>query len=295
MSSTAAAKTVERVYPRPPSHMVGDGFEVRTLFSYEAMAPEWSPFLLLDRGGPMALAPSDHRRGVGEHPHRGFETVTIIYDGAVEHRDSAGNHGTIGPGDVQWMTAGSGVVHEELHERAFARRGGTLDLVQLWVNLPRADKMTAPRYQTLLDAKFPRVTLPGGGVLRIIAGEAAGAMGPARTFTPIDVWDLTLAAGGRAELPGRDGYTTLVVGLRGSAEVNGAAVGPAEFAQLGRKGERVVITAREAALLLYLAGEPIPDPVVGYGPFVMNTSAEIETAIRDYRAGRMGHLAPASA
>jgi hypothetical protein len=273
--------------------MVGDGFEVRTLFSYEAMAPEWSPFLLLDRGGPMALAPSDHRRGVGEHPHRGFETVTLIYEGAVEHRDSAGNHGIIGPGDVQWMTAGSGVVHEEMHEQEFSRRGGTLDLVQLWVNLPRAAKMTPPRYQSLLATDIPRVSLPGGGSLRVIAGEALGARGPAHTFTPIQVWDVTLPAGGQAELKGQDGHTTLVVGLRGSAAVNGTDLGPGEFAKLGRQGERVVITAREGALLLFLAGEPIPEPVVGYGPFVMNTPEEIEAAIRDYQGGRMGHLAPA--
>ena len=291
----ATLKSVQRVFPRPPTHMVGDGFEVRTLFSYEAMAEEWSPFLLLDRGGPMALSPADQRRGVGEHPHRGFETVTIIYDGVIEHRDSAGNSGVIGPGDVQWMTAGSGVVHEEMHEREFARRGGTLDIVQLWVNLPRAHKLTPPRYQTLVKAQIPVVALPGGGKLRVIAGEALGARGPAHTFTPITVCDATLPAGTRAELQATDGHTALVVLLRGAAEVNGARLRPAEFALLGRHGDRLHVTAQEDSAVLYLAGEPISEPVYGYGPFVMNEQEEITTAIRDYRSGKMGHLAPASA
>jgi redox-sensitive bicupin YhaK (pirin superfamily) len=275
--------------------MVGDGFEVRTLFSYEAMAQEWSPFLLLDRGGPMALSPADQRRGVGEHPHRGFETVTIIYEGVIEHRDSAGNSGVIGPGDVQWMTAGSGVVHEEMHEREFARRGGTLDIVQLWVNLPRTDKMTPPRYQTLTRAQIPVVALPDGGQLRVIAGEAMGARGPARTFTPITVCDATLPAGTEIELQAIPGHTALVVLLGGAAEVNGARLRPAEFALLARDGDRITIAAGEESAVLFLSGEPIPEPVYGYGPFVMNEEEEIATAIRDYRSGKMGHLAPASA
>lgn len=279
---------------RPGSrHWVGDGFPVRNLIPGDGVGEQLSPFLLLDYAGPADFPPTDTPRGVGEHPHRGFETVTIVYDGMVAHRDSAGHAGVIGPGDVQWMTAGSGVVHEERHERAWAKKGGTFHAVQLWVNLPKAHKMAKPGYQTLRNAAIPSVELPGGaGRLRVIAGEYQGLRGPAKTFTPVYLSDLRLTTGGRAELSLPAGFNAAVVVLRGTASVNGT--GPlqeAELARLGLSGEWIVIDARSEVLLLVLGGEPIPEPVARYGPFVMNTPDELAQALEDYRAGRMGRLA----
>jgi redox-sensitive bicupin YhaK (pirin superfamily) len=272
------------------AHWVGNGFPVRTLFSHQTHGQRISPFLLLDYAGPAEFPPSEEPRGVGEHPHRGFETVTIVYQGELEHRDSAGHHGTIGPGDVQWMTAASGVVHEEWHEQAFTRRGGVLEMVQLWVNLPAREKMSPPRYQEILDKHIPAVSLDGGGAVRVIAGEFRGAKGPARTFTPVNVWDVRLKAGGRAELAVPDGHTTLVLVLHGRVVMNGSGAGEADLAVLDRPGDGVAIEAAEDATLLALSGEPIDEPVVSHGPFVMNTEEEIRQAIRDYQSGRMGHL-----
>ncbi|MCA3860523.1 MAG: pirin family protein, partial [Burkholderia sp.] len=236
--------------------------------------------------------PATAPRGVGQHPHRGFETVTIVYDGEVAHRDSTGAGGVIGPGDVQWMTAASGILHEEFHSEAFTKRGGALEMVQLWVNLPAADKMGAPGYQTLLDADIPVVELPdGAGRARIIAGELDGRRGPARTHTPIDVWDVRLVAGGHARFPVAEGRTLAVVVLSGTVQVNGETVArEAQFVQLGRDGSDVEIEANGDAKLLILSGEPIDEPVVGYGPFVMNSQAEIRTAIEDFNGGRFGRM-----
>src|SRR5262245_7033597 len=216
-------KKITRVVNAPRGHWVGDGFPVRSLFSYNANAEQFSPFLLLDYAGPAEFPPSTRRRGVGEHPHRGFETVTIVYQGEVAHRDSTGAGGTIGPGDVQWMTAASGILHEEFHSDAFTRSGGTLEMVQLWVNLPRKDKMTEPGYQTLLDRDIPSVDLPdGAGRVRVIAGEFGGCKGPARTFSPIDVWDVRLLKGREAKLSVPEGRTVAIVVLRGPVQINGA-------------------------------------------------------------------------
>jgi redox-sensitive bicupin YhaK (pirin superfamily) len=251
-----------------------------------------SPFLLLDYMGPEFFPPTDRRLGVGEHPHRGFETVTIMYQGSVAHRDSTGSGGVIGPGDVQWMTAASGIVHEELHEREFAKRGGTLEGVQLWVNLPRSFKMSPPRYQTLVRDEIPVVDLAGGaGRLRVIAGEFLGQKGPSKTFSPVHLYDLQLKAGHQTELSLPDGFIMSVFVLHGRVVINGAqAVGEAEIALLGRKGEGVVLHAEEDTTILVLGGEPIEEPVARYGPFVMNTQAELAQAVEDYRAGKMGHL-----
>jgi quercetin 2,3-dioxygenase len=281
-------KKVVSIHRGPPAHWVGDGFHVRSLFSYDQQPRTLSPFLLLDYGPPELFAPSEQRRGVGQHPHRGFETVTIAYQGGVEHRDSAGNHGTIGPGDVQWMTAASGIVHEEWHEREFARRGGTMEMAQLWVNLPAKDKMAAPGYQDIRSARIPVVDLGGGSRVRVIAGEFRGAKGPARTFTPINVWDAKIGAGSRVELDFIEGYTTLFAVLRGKVAINGAeSAGPAELVVLDRAGKRVTLDAAEDATVLVLNGEPIDEPVVGYGPFVMNTPDEIRQAFSDYHSGRL--------
>jgi quercetin 2,3-dioxygenase len=282
-------KKVISIHRGPPAHWVGDGFHVRSLFSYDRQPQALSPFLLLDYGPPEQFAPSEQRRGVGQHPHRGFETVTIAYQGGVEHRDSTGNHGTIGPGDVQWMTAASGIVHEEWHEREFARRGGTMEMAQLWVNLPAKDKMAAPGYQDIRSSQIPVVDLGAGSRVRVIAGEFRGAKGPARTFTPINVWDAKIAAGGRTELDFAAGYTTLFAVLSGKVTINSAeSAGPAELVVLDRAGTRAALEAAEDATVLVLNGEPIDEPVVGYGPFVMNTQDEIRRAFTDFHNGRLG-------
>lgn len=273
-------------------HWVGNGFPVRTLFSYPNLGPVLSPFLLFDYAVPMEFPPTQERLGVGEHPHRGFETVTIVYEGEVEHRDSSGGGGRIGPGDVQWMTAGSGLVHEEFHGRDFARRGGMFEMVQLWVNLPAKDKMAPPRYQSILNSQIPAVSLPNGqGTVRVIAGEHAGAGGPANTFTPILVWDLRLASDQRTDLAVPDGYTTALVVLKGALRVNGSeTIETAEVGLFDRAGKSISIECVKDTTALLLCGEPIDEPIVGQGPFVMNTSQEIRQAMADYQSGKMGRL-----
>ena len=290
-------KNVLGVYSSPAQHWVGDGFPVRSLFSYDSMGAKISPFLLLDYAGPHDFAPATRPRGVGQHPHRGFETVTIVYQGEVEHRDSTGSGGRIGPGDVQWMTAASGILHEEFHSSDFTHQGGTLEMVQLWVNLPASDKMSPPRYQTLMDADIPSVPLPNGaGQLRVIAGAYAGHAGPAKTFTPIDVWDVRLRGGETIELPAHAGRSVAVVVLRGTVEVNGAQVArEAQFVLLDRDGTGVSIEANNDATLLILSGQPIDEPIAGYGPFVMNTQAEIAQAMQDFNSGRFGRIAQTTA
>jgi len=275
-------------YGNEHGHWVGDGFPVRSLFSYNALGARISPFLLLDYAGPHYFEPTPARRGVGQHPHRGFETVTIVYDGEVEHKDSAGNGGVIGPGDVQWMTAAGGILHEEYHSPAFARTGGPFRMVQLWVNLPAKDKMRPGGYQAIRSADIPVVELPGGtGKARIIAGSLLGATGPARTFTPINVWDVRLDPDADLTLPLPEGHTAMLVVLGGHLTVARAqAVGEAEMLLLSREGGDVALHADGETKLLVLTGEPIDEPIVGYGPFVMNSAAEIRKAIDDFNAGR---------
>ncbi|MGZ8927751.1 MAG: pirin family protein [Methylobacter sp.] len=287
-----SVKKLLSIQRSPEHHWVGNGFPIRTLFSYTGLGPVLSPFLLLDYAGPMEFSPTNERRGVGEHPHRGFETVTIVYGGIVEHRDSSGGGGSIGPGDVQWMTAASGLVHEEFHGRDFARRGGMFEMVQLWVNLPARYKMTQPRYQGILNSQIPIVDLPNGqGTVRVIAGEFEGARGPAQTFTPIYVWDMRLAGDRQMELNLPDGYTTALVVLKGAVRVNDSKViGPAEVGLFDRAGKTIRIDSANDATVLLLSGEPIDEPIVGSGPFVMNTAEEIRQAMADYQGGKMGHL-----
>jgi len=286
-------KQILGVYSAPRPHWVGDGFPVRSLFTYNGQTQALSPFLMLDYAGPTKFAPSPKRRGVGEHPHRGFETVTIVYEGEVEHRDSSGGGGKIGPGDVQWMTAASGILHDEFHSNDFTRNGGLLEMVQLWVNLPAKHKMSAPRYQTLVSAAIPSVELPNGaGRVRVIAGEYLGSRGPAQTFTPIDVWDLQIKQGQEAELPVAAGRTLALIVLHGTVLVNGSEIArEAQMVLLDRAGRDVAIEANSDATLLLLSGEPIDEPVVGYGPFVMNTESEIRQAIDDFNSGKFGHIA----
>lgn len=285
-------KAFRRTLRSDGGHWVGDGFPVRTLFEYSSHGAELSPFLLLDYGGPVVFEPTKERRGVGAHPHRGFETVTIVYDGEVEHRDSSGGGGRIGPGDVQWMTAASGLVHEEFHGRDFAARGGRFEMVQLWVNLPAKDKMAKPGYQAIVAKDIPTAALPGGrGTARVIAGRAGDARGPAKTFTPIEVHDLRLLRGAPIELPVPDGHTTALVVLRGHVRTDGTErIGDAEVALFERGGTSIVIEPVVDTTALLLAGAPIAEPIVGRGPFVMNTAQEIRTAIEDFAAGRLGEL-----
>ncbi len=283
-------KAIRRIVRDVSPHWVGDGFPVRSLFSYQE-GSTFDPFLLLDYAGPHQFGPAEAKRGVGEHPHRGFETVTIVYQGELEHRDSSGSHGSIGPGDVQWMTAASGIVHEEFHSERFARDGGTLEMVQLWVNLPAQQKMSPPRYQGIVNSQIPQVELPdGAGMVRVIAGEFQGTCGPAKTFTSINVWDLQLNAEGEAQLRVPEGQTALLVVQAGAVRVNEEPMKAVELALLDREGEWVTLKTHSTARVLVLSGQPLNEPVVGQGPFVMNTRDQIREAIQDYQAGRMGHL-----
>lgn len=279
-------RKILQIHRASPQHWVGDGFPVRTVFSYDRSGAALSPFLLLDHAGPAPFTPTDKKRGVGQHPHRGFETVTIVYEGEVEHHDSAGNGGHIGPGDVQWMTAAAGIVHEEYHAPAFARRGGTFEVAQLWVNLPARHKMAPPAYQTLLGKDIPQIGV-GDGVLRVIAGEYQGHTGPARTFTPMNVWDLRLTAGAKTTLAVPDRHNLVLVVLKGRVRINGDETANVdEFVLFNHGGDAVALEAEGDALLLVLSGEPLNEPIAGYGPFVMNTREEIQQAFADYNAGR---------
>ncbi|MBV8881199.1 MAG: pirin family protein [Planctomycetaceae bacterium] len=286
-------KNVLEIVKAPERHWVGDGFHVHSMFSYDDDPQRFSPFLLLDYFSAEEFPPNPgERRGVGEHPHRGFETVTILHQGEVEHRDSAGHAGKIGPGDVQWMTAASGVVHEEKHSEAFSRKGGVFEGAQLWVNLPAKQKMSKPKYQDLTRDRIPVVPIPGGaGTVRVIAGSYEGQQGPASTFTPINLWDLQLQGGHAVDLKLKEGHTVALMSFGGEVSINGKKkLVKSELALLDRQGETVTLSAEKDARLLLMAGEPIPEPVVGYGPFVMNSHAEIGEAIKDYQSGKMGAL-----
>ena len=284
-------KKVLGVHGSVSQHWVGDGFPVRTLLPARGAA-EISPFLMLDYAGPARFEPAKRPRGVEQHPHRGFETVTIAYQGSVDHRDSGGNSGTINPGDVQWMTAASGVVHEEKHGKEFTEAGGDFEMVQLWVNLPKAHKMTEPRYQGILSAQIPRVELSPGAFVRVIAGDLNNMKGPAKTFTPVNVFDVRFEKGAKGEINLPEGHNSAVVLLQGELVVNGSSrlKDDSRVAILSRSGEAVTLEAIESSTVLVLSGEPINEPVASYGPFVMNTQDELRQAVEDYQAGRMGHL-----
>ena len=286
-------KKLQRIHHSAGMHWVGDGFPVRSVFDYNGLGRELSPFLLLDYAAPHEFPPGNARRGVGAHPHKGFETVTVVYQGELEHRDSSGGGGKIGAGDVQWMTAGNGIVHEEFHSQDFTRAGGTLQMVQLWVNLRARDKTAKPAYQTLLKAQIPQVSLPhDAGTVRVIAGEFNGRKGPAKTFTHINLWDVNLRAGKSVELPMPSGHTTALLVLSGKVVVNGEREAvEGDLAIFARTGDCIALAGKEDAKLLVMDGESFAEPVVGQGPFVMNSRAEIQQAFEDYQLGRMGELA----
>jgi redox-sensitive bicupin YhaK (pirin superfamily) len=291
-TTPTTARAVERVLSATSEHWVGDGFRVRSVIAPQGDPRIQSPFLLLDHAARRYFEPAAEPRGVGEHPHRGFETVTFAYRGEIEHRDSTGGGGTIGSGDVQWMTAASGLVHEEFHSRKFTAEGGDMEMVQLWVNLPAKHKMTAPGYQALLDKDFPRLSL-GAAQGRLVAGPLAGEQGPARTHSPMTVFDLVFAEAGPSEFTLPSGFNTLVFTLEGEVKVGPEArtIKPGDLTVLARgDGGPVSVRGAKGARVLVLSGEPIDEPVAAYGPFVMNTQREIMEAVRDYQTGKMGHL-----
>lgn len=277
------------------SHWVGDGFPVQSIFSYNDIAEKISPFLMMDHAGPTVFPPTQQKLGVGQHPHRGFETVTIVYHGGVSHRDSSGGGGTIGPGDVQWMTAASGLIHEEFHSEDFASKGGPFEMIQLWVNLPAKDKMAKPAYQGITAKEIPNIELANdAGIARIIAGAYEDVKGAAHTFTPMNVWDLNLKAGRRLSLTLVSGHTTALYVLRGAIKIGTHAIVASEMAVMEREGAELIADVTEDSVVLFLSGEPLNEPIVGHGPFVMNTRVEIMQAMQDYNNGKFGQIVSAS-
>ncbi len=288
-------RNVKQIYRAISQHWVGDGFLVQPLFSHMGDDRGTNPFLMLDYAAPYEFSPNEARspRGVGQHPHKGFETVTIAYHGEVAHRDSSGGGGIIYEGDVQWMTAGSGIIHEEFHSENFSKKGGLFEMVQLWVNLPAKDKNTPPRYQHLAKAGIPVVELPDeAGRLRLIAGEYKGEKGAADTFTEMNVWDIVLNAGKKAVLEIPEAHNLSMVVLRGNVTLNGKEqAGAEQLVGFEKSGGNVHIEAgSEEVKILLLSGVPIDEPVVGYGPFVMNTAEEIRQAISDFKSGKFGSI-----
>lgn len=286
-------KQIEAVLTPPPAHWVGDGFKVHNFFPGTRIGiRRMSPFFLLDYNAKMTVPPSAQQRGVGAHPHRGFETVTIAYKGKVAHHDSTGNSGIIGEGDVQWMTAGAGILHKEYQEEAFSRAGGPFQMVQLWVNLPAKDKMTAPGYQALTAAEMGKVALPdNGGEIRIIAGSYEGTAGPARTFSPLNVYNAHLNAGGKASFSFPETDNTALLVIEGKVKVNGEAIAPENnFVLFKNEGTDFEIEGMDQSIVLVLSGEPINEPIAQYGPFLMNTQEQIQQAIVDFQYGQFGEL-----
>lgn len=286
------SREIEGVYRSPALHWVGDGFRVAGYFSEIPNAVrKMDPFLLLDYHPAYAYAPSAHLRGVGVHPHRGFETVTLAFQGSVAHHDSSGGGGVIGPGDVQWMTAASGILHKEYHEQEFARRGGTFQMAQLWVNLPKAHKMSPPGYQGILAGQMGVVRLPqDAGTVRVIAGEYQGVKGPAKTFSKIDVFDVRLNANGKIDIAFPAHHNAGLLVMKGDVRVNGQKASLHDFVVFKNIGERIEAEADSEAQVLVLSGEPLNEPIVQYGPFVMNTEQEIRQAFVDFTSGKFGHL-----
>ena len=285
-------KKLLRIHQNSGMHWVGNGFPVRSVFDYNGLGRELSPFLLLDYAAPYEFPPGNEKRGVGAHPHKGFETVTVAWQGELEHRDSSGGGGKIGAGDVQWMTAGAGIVHQEFHSQDFTKKGGKLQMAQLWVNLRAQDKTAKAGYQTLLKAQIPSAALPqDAGAVRVIAGEFGGRKGPAKTFTPINLWDVNLSADKSAELPLPDGHTTTFLVVSGKVLVNGEReAGAGDLAIFSRAGDGISVKAKTDAKLLVMDGEPIVEPMIGQGPFVMNSRTELQQAFEDFQLGRMGEI-----
>lgn len=305
---SSSSKSIKEVLRKPPAHWVGDGFNVFPVFANKAFTNELSPFIMFDYAAPKQFGATTQQRGVGQHPHRGFETITLAFQGEVEHADSQGNRGVIGPGDVQWMTAARGIVHEEFHSREFSKTGGIMEMCQIWLNLPAKNKMSKPRYQPILDKDIPRVPLASstdveetkectGGegdimsdYVRVIAGNYGGIEGAAKTFTPVDLFDMILATKDKSvdvNIP--EGHNTIVFVRRGAIEVQGQTLNLADVAILNPSGTKVIIKAlQENTCVLILSGQPINEPIAARGPFVMNTQKELMEAIQDFQMGRNG-------
>lgn len=287
------SRTIEAVIAPPPPHMVGDGFRVHSFFPGSRLIDKkrMSPFFLMDYNSKIEFSPRNEPRGVGVHPHRGFETVTIAYHGKVAHHDSAGNSGVIGEGDVQWMTAASGLLHKEYHEKEFSRNGGLFQMVQLWVNLPAKYKMTPPKYQEITSGSMGRYLLPDEkGVIEVIAGEYKKVKGPAFTFTPMHVYNARLKKGALTGFSFPSSYNTGLLVVEGSVVLNGQKAEADHFVLFKNDGEDINVEANEDTVLLVLSGEPIDEPIAAYGPFLMNTWQEVEQAIQDVNAGKFGML-----
>ena len=284
-------KKLERISPPPPPHMVGDGFRVHNFFPSSGIQNKqrMSPFFMLDYASPYNFPPSEKQRGVDVHPHRGFETVTIAYQGKVAHHDSAGNHGVIGEGDVQWMTAASGVLHKEYHEKDFSKKGGTFQMVQLWVNLPAQYKMSAPQYQEIKKEMMGRLTFEGG-LLEVIAGNYKDIKGPASTFSPLHVFNLHLESQAEFILELPENFNTGLLAIKGSVTIQDQSVPSDHFSLFQNAGSTISIKASTSATLLVLSGQPLDEPIVAYGPFLMNSWEEIEQAVEDFNNGKFGVL-----
>ncbi|MHA8086579.1 pirin family protein [Aquirufa sp. Wall-65K1] len=288
-------KKVELIYPPGEVHFVGDGFRVHNFIPsrYGLDMQRMSPFIMLDYGSKHYFSPSAEARGVGVHPHRGFETVTIAYKGRVAHHDSSGGGGIIGEGDVQWMTAASGVLHKEYHEESFSAEGGDFQMVQLWVNLPAKDKMSTPKYQAISNQQITKVDLGENvGLVEVIAGEYHGHKGPASTFTPVNMLNAKLKAGAKASFSFPATYNTCLLVIEGSITINGTEVAELDhLALMENVGEEFSLEAKEDSIVLILSGEPIHESIAAHGPFVMNTRQEIMQAFHDFNSGKFGFLA----
>lgn len=288
-----ATKKVEIVVAPKPAHFVGDGFRVHNFIpsAYHLDMKRMDPFIMLDYNSKYHFAASEIPRGVGVHPHRGFETVTIAYQGKVEHHDSAGGGGVIGQGDVQWMTAASGVLHKEFHETEWAKEGGIFQMVQLWVNLPARDKMSTPKYQAIKNADMKIVDLGENGFVEIIAGEFQGEKGPAKTFSPVNLMNAKLKRGGTAEFSFPASFNTAALVIEGHITVNGEEkVATDHFVLFENEGETFTVTANEDSVILIISGAPLNEPIFPHGPFVMNTREEIIQAFEDFNSGKFGYL-----
>jgi redox-sensitive bicupin YhaK (pirin superfamily) len=286
-------KTIEQIIAPPPPHWVGDGFHVNNFFpgNTNISLQRMSPFFLLDYNAKVVFQPSEQPHGVGVHPHRGFETVTLAYQGKVAHHDSAGNSGIIDQGDVQWMTAASGVLHKEYHEKEWGKKGGIFQMVQLWVNLPAKFKMSPPKYQALRQEEFGKFILPNStGVIEVIAGNFKGAKGAAFTFTPIEMYNVRLNPGAISEFEFPEHYNTGFLIIEGNVKINDQLIATNHFVLFNNKGTDIQIISDEGAIVLVLSGEPINEPIMSYGPFLMNTKQEILQAYEDLNAGKFGHL-----
>jgi redox-sensitive bicupin YhaK (pirin superfamily) len=284
-------KEIYTIVSPQEKHWVGDGFFVSTLFSPGQVDYQYTtPFILMDHAAPRDFAPTDKKLGVGEHPHRGFETVTFAIKGEIDHRDSGGGGGTITTGGVQWMTAAQGVVHEEFHSRNFAKTGGLFEMVQLWVNLPAKDKMVTPRYQSINNEDFERVQLGESTIAKIISGELSGKQGQAKTYTDINIYEIDSQKEDNFNLKFKQGTNLLILQIKGRSTINGNEISEGAMPIFKRNGEDVEIKLHNESKLLVLNGEPIDEPIVPYGPFVMNTKEEIIQAIDDFNAGKMGQL-----